>query len=66
MWKILSLFANSFTAYDKYSLLNREYSKHPIDMQLSRKQKGFSKFFAAFLRYRLNFEHIKKIEDIHS
>ena len=33
---------NTFTAYDKYSVLNREYLKHPIDMQLSLKQKAFS------------------------
>ena len=64
--KILRLFVNTFTAYDKYSVLNREYLKTPIEMQLSRKQKGFSEFFAEFLRSRLNFEHIKKIDDIHS
>ena len=64
--KILRLFVNTFTAYDKYSVLNKEYLKHPIDMQLCRKQKGFSEIFAAFLRSRLNFEHIQKIDDIHS
>ena len=64
--KIFRLFVNTFTAYDKYSVLKREYLKHAIDMQLSQKQKTFSEFFAAFLRSRLNFEHIQKIDDIHS
>ena len=58
--KILRLFANTFTAYDKYSVLNREYLKHPIDTQLSQKQKAFSEFFAAFLKSRLNFDDIPK------
>ena len=64
--KILRLFVKTFTAYDKYSVLNRECLKHPIDMQLSQKQKTFSEFFSAFLKSRLNFEHIQKIDDIHS
>ena len=58
--KILKLFVNIFTAYDKYSVLNREYLTHPIDMQLSQKQKTFSEFFAAFLKSRLNFQQIEK------
>ena len=31
----------------------------PIQMQLSRKQKRFSEFFAAFLKSSLNFEHFQ-------
>ena len=58
--KILRAFVNRFTAYDKYSVLNREYLTHPIHMILSHKQKIFSKFFSAFLKSRLNFEHIQK------
>ena len=64
--KILRLFVNTFTAYDKYSVLNREYLKPTIDMQLSQKQKTFSEFFSAFLKSTLNFEHIQKVDDIHS
>ena len=64
--KILRLFVKTFTAYDKYSVLNRECLKHPIDMQLSQKQKTFSEFFSAFLKSKLNFKHIQKIDDIHS
>ena len=64
--KILRLFVNTFTAYDKYTVHNREYSKDPIDMQLSQKQKTFSECLSAFLKSTLNFEHIQKIDDIHS
>ena len=38
----------------------------PIQMQLSRKQKTFSEFFAAFLKSSLNFEHFQKKDDSHS
>ena len=58
--KILRLFVNTFTAYDKSSILNREYLTHPIHMQLSQKQETFSDFFSAFLKSRLNFEGIQK------
>ena len=55
--KILRPFVNTFTAHDKYSFLNREYLPYSIHMQLSQKQKTFSKFFSAFLKSRFNFEH---------
>ena len=35
----------------------------PIQMQLSRKQKRFSEFFAAFLKSSLNFEHFQQKDD---
>ena len=34
-------------------------------MQVSRKQKTFSNFFAAFLKSRLNFQHFLKKDDPH-
>ena len=64
--KILRLFVNTFTAYDKYSVLNREYLKHPFDMPLSRKEKNFSGFFSEILKFRINFEHIQKQDGTHS
>ena len=64
--KILRLFVNTFTAYDKYCVLNREYLTQPIHMQLSQKQKTFFQFFSAFLKSRLNLEHIQKKDDTHS
>ena len=35
----------------------------PIRMQLSKQQKTFSEFFAAFLKSILNFEHFEKEDD---
>ena len=64
--KILRLFVNTFTAYDKYCVLNREYLTQPIHMQLSQKQKTFFQFFSAFLKSRLNLEHIQEKDDTHS
>ena len=58
--KILRPFVNTFTAHDKYSVLDQQYLLHPIHMQLSQKQKIFSEFFSAFFKSRLNFEHIQK------
>ena len=38
---MLRLFVHTFTAYDKYSLLNRDNLKQPIQMELSQKEKNF-------------------------
>ena len=62
IFKILRLFVNTFTDYDKYSVLNREYLKHPIDIQLSQKQ-TFSQLFSASSKSKLNFEHFQKKDD---
>ena len=35
------MFANTFTAKDKSSVLNRQYLTDPIHMQLSQKKKFF-------------------------
>ena len=35
-------------------------------MQLSKKQKTFSRSFSPFCEFRLNFEHFEKKEDPHS
>ena len=34
-------------------------------MQLPEKEKGFSQFFAAFLKSRLNFKHFEQKDDPH-
>ena len=54
------------TADDKYSLLNRDNLTQPIPTRLSQKQKAFSKFFLAFSKSTLNFEHFQKKDDPHS
>ena len=60
------MFVNTLSADDKYSFLNRDNLTQPIQMQLSQKQKTFSEYFCAFLKYCLNFEHFQKKDDSHS
>ena len=58
--KFLRLFVNTFTADDKYYLLNRDNFAQRIQLQLSQKQKIFSEFYLAFLKSILNFKHMPK------
>ena len=60
------MFVNTLTADDQYSLLNRDNLTQPIRTQLFRKKRAFSKFFLAFLKSKLNFEHLQKKDDLHS
>ena len=64
--KILGLFVNTFTANDKHYLLNGDNLAQRIQMQLSQKQKTFSRFSLAFLKSILNFKHLPKNDDSHS
>ena len=57
------MFVNTLTVDDKYSLLNRDNLRQPIRTTLSQKQKAFSKFFLAFSKSTLNFEHFQKKDD---
>ena len=57
--KISRLFPNRLSADGKYSLLNRDNLTHPIQIQVSRKQKTFSEFFSALLKSNLKFEHFQ-------
>ena len=54
------------TANDKYSLLNKDNLMQPDQMQLSQKQKSFSRRFFAFSESAFNFEHFQKKYDPHS
>ena len=63
---MLSVFYNTVTADDKYSLLNRDNLTQQIQMQLAQKQKTLSQFFSAFLKCSLNFEHFQTKDDSHS
>ena len=58
--KISRLFPNTLSSDGKYSLFNRDNFTQPIQMQLSRKQKTFSEFSAAFFKSSLNFKHFQK------
>ena len=64
--KVLGLLVNTLTADDKFPLLNRDNFIHPIQMQLSQKQKKFAQFFSAVLKFKLNFEFSQKKDDTHS
>ena len=59
LWKILGLFVNLLTEDDKYSLLYRDNLTQPIQILLSLTQKTVSRFFSAFLKSTLNFEHFQ-------
>ena len=63
--KILGLLVNTLATEEKYPVLNRDNLTIPIQMQLSQKQKTFSEFFAAFLKFRVNFEYFEKTDDPH-
>ena len=64
--KFLRLLVKTLTDDEKYSLLYRESLTQPIQILLSLKQKTFSQFFSAFLKYTLNFAHFHKKDDSHS
>ena len=59
-YKISRLVPNTLSAYDKYSLLNRDNLTQPIQMQVSRKEKTFSRLFSSFSKSSLTFEHFQK------
>ena len=58
--KILKLFVNTLTTYDKFSLLNRDNLIQPISMLLSQKEKRFSEHTSIFFKLTLNFHHFQK------
>ena len=64
--KSLSLFVNTLTADDKYSLLNKDNLAQPIQMQLSTKKKkkkkknAISHRLIAFLESRSKSKHFEK------
>ena len=64
--KILSLFVNTLTDDDKYSLLYRDNLTQPIQILLSQKRKTFSQLSSEILKPTLNFEHFQKKDDPHS
>ena len=64
LWsKILSLFANTFTADDKYSCRNMHNFLQQIQNLLYRKRKTLSGFFIAFLKFAWNLKHFEKKDE---
>ena len=64
--KILRLFVTTLAADNKYSPLNRDTLKQPMQMELSQKQKSLSEFFLEFLKFLLIFENFRKTDNSHS
>ena len=58
--ELLGVFVKILTYDDKYSLLNRDNVRQPIQMQLSQKQETFSELISPFFKARLNIEHFQK------
>ena len=58
--KLSGMFVNILNTDGKYSLLNSDNLRQPIEMQLSQKQKIFSEFVSAVLKVRLDFEDFQK------
>ena len=61
--EILRLFVNALTADDKYSDSNMQNFPQQFQTPLSKKQKTFSGFFIAFLKYAWNLEHFQKKDE---
>ena len=61
--KILRLFVTTLRVNDKHFPFNRDNLVHPIQMQLSQKQKILSQFFFVFLKSILNFKIFTKKDD---
>ena len=56
---ILGLSLNTLTANGKYSPRKIENLRQPIQMQLYKNQKTFSRFFPPFLKSTTNLEHLE-------
>ena len=59
-WKMLRLFANTFTADDKYSCRNMQNFRQQLQTLLCQKPKTFSGFFIPFLKCAWNLKHFQK------
>ena len=55
--KVVSRFVDTLAANDKYCLLSREISMQTVQMNLSEKQKTFSRFLCKFFKSTLIVEH---------
>ena len=58
--KILGLFVNTLTAEYTYSGRNMQTLTQQVHTKLSLKQKSFSAFFIAFVKFTWNGEHFQK------
>ena len=65
-FEVLGQFANTLTAYYKYSRRNRENLSQQVPMQTSLNLKTCSRFFIAFVKSTLNFQYFEKKDLSHS
>ena len=65
-YEILRPFVNALTADDKYSGSNMKNLRQQFQMPLSHKQKTFSGFFIAFLKFAWNLEHFQQKDEYRS
>ena len=64
MWyEIIRPFVNALTADDKYSGINMKNLRQQFQTPLSQKQKTFSGFFIAFLKWAWNLEHFQRKDE---
>ena len=64
-FRIIGLFANTWSADYKYPVTDCENLPFPIQIQLSEKQKTFCRFLIPFVEYPSNFEHFQEKQDRH-
>ena len=64
-FEIIVLFANTWTSDYKYPVTDCDNLPFPIQIQLSSKQKTFSRFFIPLMESLSNFEHFQKKQDCH-
>ena len=62
-YEILRLFVNALTADDKYSDSNMQNLQQQFQSPLYQRQKIFSGFSIAFLKYAWNLEHFQKKDE---
>ena len=58
--QILGVLVNTLATDEKCPLLKRDNLTLPIQIQLSKKQRSSSQFFAALLKTTINFEYFEK------
>ena len=64
-FEITGLFVNTWTSDYKYPVPDCENLPYVIRVQLSEKQKTFSRFFIPFKESSSNFEYFQKKKDPH-
>ena len=59
------MLVNTLAADEKYPVLTKDNLTIPIQIKLSQKENTFSRFFAAFLKFSLNFKYFGTKDNPH-